>query len=260
MATSLLSCWRAGRCCSGSSPQRTASLRTLSLPARRDRRCPICEPMLTSASAMTRPPDSDRFRGSSPGSRITRDPHAIVVPCDAPLLRPALIRGMVAAIGDAEVLVPEVGGRLQTAFGVWSTACVGVVREALRSDDRSLHGVLRRLQTRVLSEDEVRACDPELLSFLNVNTPMISPRWRRGSASIRRGDRGCRVARSAGGRAARARAGCLLGWHRLVTIREPIRDRPASTPHRTVFAGRPRRGQVIRQPRWRNGRRATFRA
>ncbi|HEY7801666.1 MAG TPA: molybdenum cofactor guanylyltransferase [Dehalococcoidia bacterium] len=121
------------------------------------------------------------------GLAITRDPHAIVVPCDAPLLRPALILAMVAAIGDAEVLVPEVDGRLQTAFGVWSTTCVGVVREAVRSDDRSVHGVLRRLRTGVLSEDDVRACDPGLLSFLNVNTPDDLAGLEARIASMRRG-------------------------------------------------------------------------
>ncbi len=99
-----------------------------------------------------------------------RDRQIIVVPCDAPLLRPALLRGLLAVAEDEDVVVPEVGGRLQTAVGVWSTACVAVVAEALRSDDRSLHGVLRRLRTRVMSEAEVRAFDPELLSFLNVNT------------------------------------------------------------------------------------------
>jgi molybdopterin-guanine dinucleotide biosynthesis protein A len=94
----------------------------------------------------------------------------VVVPCDAPFVEPALLELLLAQRQGWDAVVPEAGGRLQTAFGVYTGRCLPALIEALNGGDLSVHALLSRLRVRVVPEADVRAVDPELRSFFNVNT------------------------------------------------------------------------------------------
>ncbi len=98
---------------------------------------------------------------------------ACCTPCDAPFVRPALFDCLLASRGEHAVVVPRRDlDRLEPLFAWFSCDTLPAIEEALASEDRSLHRLLRRLpNVRFLDPSEM---PPDLdLSeiFFNVNTP-----------------------------------------------------------------------------------------
>lgn len=91
--------------------------------------------------------------------------------CDAPLMRPDLVSGLLDDFVVGQALVPQISGFPQPLAAVYATSILSIVTEMLESGQRSLRALLNRIDTRWVSEDKVREIDPQLLSFENINTP-----------------------------------------------------------------------------------------
>ncbi len=97
---------------------------------------------------------------------------AFVAATDLPLLRPELVTLVLDAVrDDVDAAVPTVGGRRQPLAAAYRTSLLGVVDDLLEDDERRLGSVLERCRVRELEEEALRHVDPELISFVNLNTP-----------------------------------------------------------------------------------------
>ena len=97
--------------------------------------------------------------------------HVMLVACDLPLLAPAVVVRLLELVGDADACVPRIGGIAMPACAVYATRIAGTAREQLATGDRSLRGLLDRLHVRWVSADELRDVDPDLVSFVDCDTP-----------------------------------------------------------------------------------------
>jgi molybdopterin-guanine dinucleotide biosynthesis protein A len=88
-----------------------------------------------------------------------------------PFLNLRLIRSLLAAFGDADVVVPLWQRRLQPLHAVSGRSVMNLLKRQL--DDGKLHPTFLcdQVKTRIVTEEEVRCGDPEGLSFINLNTP-----------------------------------------------------------------------------------------
>jgi molybdopterin-guanine dinucleotide biosynthesis protein A len=120
----------------------------------------VCEDLLPARGPLT---------GIFTGLNCARTSEVLVVPCDAPLMRPELLALLLDHAGDSAA-VPEALGRLQPAFGIWSQGAASAIVAALNSDELSVRAILGQVGARIIAEDELRAVDPDLRSFINVNT------------------------------------------------------------------------------------------
>ena len=120
----------------------------------------VCEDLLPARGPLT---------GIFTGLNCAHTPEVLVVPCDAPLIQPELLSFLLKQKG-ASAVVPEARGRLQPTFGVWSQQAAQVIVGALNSDELSVQSILGEIDARIIREEELRAVDPDLRSFLNVNT------------------------------------------------------------------------------------------
>jgi molybdenum cofactor guanylyltransferase len=135
--------------------------------------------------------NDDRL-ADEPGVRLLRDPEphagvlpalqaaleaasqalALLVACDMPFLSPALLRRQIALGRRHDVVLPIVGGQAQPMHAVYRREpSLASVRAALARGDRRMISFLDGLDVRRLEEDELRAFDPALRSFFNINTP-----------------------------------------------------------------------------------------
>lgn len=96
--------------------------------------------------------------------------HVLVAPCDAPLLRPQLLRLLISRRNGVDAVVPEALGEPQPAVGVYARSCLPALIQTLNSADRSFRAFLARITVDVVPEELVREADAELASFRNANT------------------------------------------------------------------------------------------
>lgn len=106
---------------------------------------------------------------------------AVVVPCDLPLLHPAVVRGLAQSLGSGafDVAAPAVesGGRVLPLPGAWSLAAADVISEAIAAGQRSPARVAESLSRAPLTleglatDAEVAQSDPQLDSLRDIDTP-----------------------------------------------------------------------------------------
>jgi molybdopterin-guanine dinucleotide biosynthesis protein A len=96
---------------------------------------------------------------------------AFACSCDLPLLNGNLAAALVAMLDDYDAVIPEVGGKLQPLHAVYRKRCADALRALASRGENRLTAIADAVRTRRIGENELRALDPELRSFLNVNTP-----------------------------------------------------------------------------------------
>jgi molybdenum cofactor guanylyltransferase len=139
---------------------------------------------------------SERFPGQGPIgglelalSRMSHD-RCIVVACDLPFLNPDLLRWMAEHAFSEDALVPKVSGtadagsstlipRPQPLHAIYRRSCLGAVQQLRLSGERRLGRLLDVIDVRYLEDKEIRRVDPELRSFLNLNSMEEWTRARR---------------------------------------------------------------------------------
>ncbi len=98
-------------------------------------------------------------------------PALFAVSCDAPFLQPALARLVAASLGDHDAAVPRWLGRLNPLLAVYRTSLLPQITRLLDAGRLRPAFLFEEVRTRVLEEEELRAADPEGLSFVNMNGP-----------------------------------------------------------------------------------------
>ena len=97
---------------------------------------------------------------------------ALVVACDQPFVAPQLLSELLAGTHhDVDVLCGQPDGALEPFPGLYRRTCLPVIDRMLAEGARSVQDLLAAVRVHALSLRRVRRWDPELLSYLNVNTP-----------------------------------------------------------------------------------------
>jgi molybdopterin-guanine dinucleotide biosynthesis protein A len=96
---------------------------------------------------------------------------ALVTAVDAPLLQSSLARWLLTQASEREVIMPIVDGIPQVLLAVYPRAVLPQIEQRLREGRRDPRSLLQLVPVRSIEEAQLRQVDPELRSFLNVNTP-----------------------------------------------------------------------------------------
>lgn len=98
--------------------------------------------------------------------------------CDTPLLEPAVIALLVNQLGRNQIATAEIGGRLSPLPGAYRTQLAAKIDRLVAAGSRRLKDLIGQSDTQVVGEADLRAADPELRSFWNVNEPADYERLR----------------------------------------------------------------------------------
>ncbi len=103
------------------------------------------------------------------------NPSVFVIACDMPFVDKGMIRLVCEKYGQAgrenyDATVPVFDGEPQPLFGVYCNTIVPALEEGIMTDKVALKHFLREIRTFYIDESEVRAADPQGLSFVNINT------------------------------------------------------------------------------------------
>lgn len=121
-----------------------------------------------------RRPERGPLEGIAAGLRAVGDrADAVYVSAtDVPLLVPAVVRLARSALRNGvDAVVPRIGDRMYPLTASYRTSLLPLVERLLAEERLRALDLVESTAVRWLTESELRAVDPELDSFRNVNTP-----------------------------------------------------------------------------------------
>jgi molybdopterin-guanine dinucleotide biosynthesis protein A len=105
------------------------------------------------------------------GLRAIQSPYALVTAVDTPLLQPAVVAYLLSQAGDDHLLVPIVEGIPQVLLAIYPRSILSTIETCLQQKRRDPRSLLQATPVRYIEEAQLRSIDPQLRSFVNVNTP-----------------------------------------------------------------------------------------
>jgi molybdopterin-guanine dinucleotide biosynthesis protein A len=94
----------------------------------------------------------------------------VVVACDMPLVRPAVLQRLIDAIGEADMAVAVIDGHASVLCGVYRARVAPVAQALLDSGERRVMTLLDRVTTKRIDGATFADIDPDLETFLSVDT------------------------------------------------------------------------------------------
>lgn len=118
-------------------------------------------------------PDCAAVGGLYTGLSHSRYPRVFVVACDMPFINPAVIELFLQKIDATDIVMAQLVTGLQPLHGLYSKQCLPVLKEMIDARDLRLQNIADKqgLTVHRVPETEIRRLDPQLLSFLNLNSP-----------------------------------------------------------------------------------------
>lgn len=103
----------------------------------------------------------------------SRYPRVFVVACDMPFINPAVIELFLQESDATDIVLAQLVTGLQPLHGLYSKRCLPILKEMIEARDLRLQNIADKqgLTVRCISEAEIKALDPQCLSFLNLNSP-----------------------------------------------------------------------------------------
>ena len=95
---------------------------------------------------------------------------AFACSCDLPLLDSDVAAAIVAMLGDFDAAIPIVGEKLQPLHAAYRKRCAIALAALAMRGERRLIAIADAVNTRRISERDLKTIDPQLRSFFNVNT------------------------------------------------------------------------------------------
>jgi molybdopterin-guanine dinucleotide biosynthesis protein len=101
-------------------------------------------------------------------------PVVAVVACDMPFLNPGLLAFQRDYLEEtnADIVIPQTSAGVEPFHAIYKrSACLKPLKDALDAGKWRADAWFDQVRVSILSEDQIKTYDPELLSFWNVNTP-----------------------------------------------------------------------------------------
>jgi molybdopterin-guanine dinucleotide biosynthesis protein A len=115
-------------------------------------------------------PGQGPLAGIQAGLREARNDLALAVACDMPLLDAGLVRFLVGLAAGYDLVVPVAGGYPQVTHALYRRSLLPAIEELLRTGDLRLAALFEHALRLEVPEAELRAIDPYLRSFSNLNS------------------------------------------------------------------------------------------
>ncbi len=116
-------------------------------------------------------PDGGALGGIATGVSAATFDRVLVAACDMPFLLAEVWRVLLDHRYEADVVIPKIGGELETLHALYTRACVAPMERALAAGKMRVISFFDEVRVQPIEERELRVADPTLRSFTNVNTP-----------------------------------------------------------------------------------------
>ncbi len=97
-------------------------------------------------------------------------PKIFVAACDMPFLNKTLIRYLADQSSGYDLVIPKTPAGWESLHAIYSQRCLPFMEEMLRRDHLRILDLLPKIKKREVPSEEILPFDPQLSSFINVNT------------------------------------------------------------------------------------------
>ena len=106
------------------------------------------------------------------GLYFAKTPYVFVAACDLPFLKKELVKKILDNIeSNKDVIIPRTKAGLEPLCAVYSKKCLNRIKSNLDKNIYTIRAFFKKKRTKEISEEILREVDPNLKSFLNINTP-----------------------------------------------------------------------------------------
>ena len=105
------------------------------------------------------------------GLCAAQHPTVFVCSCDLPLIHRGVARELCRRLAGYDAVIPRINGHSQPLCAAYSRSAAAAIAALADAGELRLTTIAAALQSRPIAQAELRRIDPDLLSFLNVNTP-----------------------------------------------------------------------------------------
>ena len=116
-------------------------------------------------------PTGGALGGIATGVGAAANDTVLVAACDMPFLSADVWHLLLGHAGEADVIIPRIGGEYETLHALYTKACVPQMARAIAENRLRVISFFDQVRVLVVEEPELRAVDPTLRAFTNVNTP-----------------------------------------------------------------------------------------
>lgn len=117
-------------------------------------------------------PVRSSLTGIHAGLFYADNPYVFVTACDTPFLKLDLATKILAEIdAGLDAIVPWTEAGPEPLCAVYSQRCLQPIARQLQNDNYKIQDLFRQVRAKKIPESTLRAGDPDLISFFNVNTP-----------------------------------------------------------------------------------------
>ncbi|MBU2622332.1 MAG: molybdenum cofactor guanylyltransferase [Proteobacteria bacterium] len=117
-------------------------------------------------------PARSSLTGIHAGLFYATSSHSFITACDTPFLKKELIETILCAVEpQIDIIIPETSAGIEPLCAVYSKRCLKQIENQLDNQEYKIQKFFNKVRVRKLSDNELRANDPELTSFFNVNNP-----------------------------------------------------------------------------------------
>ncbi len=120
-------------------------------------------------------PDYGPLMGIYSGLSAIQAVRAVIVAVDMPFVQPALVSLLLARASATAITVPVVNTVPQVLCAVYPRSLLPQIEITIAQGRRDPRSLLTTVPVQYIDEAQLRAVDPQLRSFINVNTP---EEWR----------------------------------------------------------------------------------
>jgi molybdopterin-guanine dinucleotide biosynthesis protein A len=110
--------------------------------------------------------------GIHTGLFYMKNPFAFFSACDTPFLKKELVEALIEKIEQkVDIIMPETTAGLEPLCAIYSKRCLQSAEQHLRENKFKIQRAFRAKRIKTIPENLLRAKDPDLQSFFNINTP-----------------------------------------------------------------------------------------
>jgi len=116
-------------------------------------------------------PGEGALVGIHAGLKAAKNQVVFVMACDHPFPQAELVRHLVQVAPDADLTIPSTARGFEPLFAVYGKTCLPFIALMVAEGERRIRLLMDLVNARQINENELRRFDPELASFININTP-----------------------------------------------------------------------------------------